>query len=171
MAMDKDLDDIINSLLEGHKENKQPQSSNSFVVNVFRRLYKGGIGALLLIVITILSAFIIQKYLSHFRIYTTSMEVMLMKEKDGGRNSNITSEIVGGITGWHTTTNKYDELHIMLSRPVLYRMLRSTNLLDSALYKQSVTIGRKPTHSDTLTYKKFHHIRASGHTPLTAGKK
>lgn len=151
MAMDKDLDDIINSLLEGHKENKQPQSSNSFVVNVFRRLYKGGIGALLLIVITILSAFIIQKYLSHFRIYTTSMEVMLMKEKDGGRNSNITSEIVGGITGWHTTTNKYDELHIMLSRPVLYRMLRSTNLLDSALYKQSVTIGRKPTHSDTLT--------------------
>lgn len=148
--MNNEIDDILLSLLESKKEEKLSQTSNNFVVNIFRRLYKGGIGALLLIIITLLSAFVIQKYLSHFRTYTTSMEVMLMKEKDGGRNSNITSEIIGGITGWHTTTNKYDELHIMLSRPVLYGMLRSTNQLDSALYKQFISLDRRPTRSDTL---------------------
>lgn len=149
--MSRELDDMLSSLFEENKkEPKQPQSSGSFVVNVFRRLYKGGIGALLLIFLTLLSAFIIQRYLRHFRTYTTTMEVMLMKEKDGGRNSNITSEIVGGITGWHTTTNKYDELHIMLSRPVLYRMLRSTHLLDSALYRQFKELEHRPTHNDTL---------------------
>ena len=107
--MSSELDDMLVSLLDGNtKEQNKPQRSSSFVVNVFRRLYKGGIGAILLILLTLIAAFFIQRYLKHFRSYTTSMEVMLMKEKDGGRNSNITSEIVGGITGWHTTTNNYD---------------------------------------------------------------
>lgn len=150
--MSNELDDVLASLLEGNsKEQKKPQSSSSFVVNVFRRLYRGGIGALLLVLLTLTAAFLIQRYLSHFRTYTTSMEVMLMKEKDGGRNSNITSEIVGRITGWHTTTNKFDELHIMLSRPVLYRMLRNTHQLDSALSRQFRDIDHRPTHTDTLT--------------------
>ncbi len=149
--MSTELDEMIVSLLEeGRKEQKQPQTSSSFVVNIFRRLYKGGAGALLLFVLTLCSAYFIQRYLAHFRSYTTTLEVMLMKEKDGGRNSNITSEIVGRITGWQTTTNKYDELHIMLSRPVIYRMLCTTNLLDSALYKQFSELDHRPTHADTL---------------------
>lgn len=149
--MSSELDDMLVSLLEGtSKEPKTPQSSSSFVVNVFRRLYKGGIGALLLVLLTLFAAFLIQRYLGHFRTYTTSMEIMLMKEKDGGRNSNITTEIVGRITGWHTTTNKYDELHIMLSRPVLYRMLQRTHQLDSALFHQFKTFDHRPTHADTL---------------------
>lgn len=149
--MDKDLDSILVSLLDEQKEKKQPQSSNSFVVNVFRRLYKGGIGAILLFCLTLFAAFAIQKYLSHFHTYTTSMEVMLMKEKDGGRNSSITSEIIGGITGWHTTTNKYDELHIMLSRPVLYRMLCSTHILDSVLIKKTRLLDHKLSSTDTIS--------------------
>ena len=149
--MSSDLDDILVSLFEKDtKEQNKPQTSSSFVVNVFRRLYKGGIGAILLILLTLIAAFFIQKYLGHFRSYTTSMEVMLMKEKDGGRNSNITSEIIGGITGWRTTTNKYDELHIMLSRPVIYRMLCNTNQLDSVLAHQLKKLDRQPTHADTL---------------------
>lgn len=149
--MNTELDDMLVTLLDGNtKEQKSPQTSSSFVVNVFRRLYKGGIGALLLILLTIIAAFLIQRYLGGFRTYTTSMEIMLMKEKDGSRNSNITSEIVGGITGWHTTTNKYDELHIMLSRPVLYRMLRSTHQLDSALFQQFKAYPHRPTRTDTL---------------------
>lgn len=149
--MSSELDDMLTSLMvASNNETKQPQSSGSFVVNVFRRLYKGGVGALLLIFITLIAAYFIQRYLNHFRSYTTSMEVMLMKEKDGGRNSNITSEIVGGITGWHTTTNKYDELHIMLSRPVLYRMLKNTSQLDSALFRQFKVLDRRPTYADTL---------------------
>lgn len=149
--MSNELDDILVSLLDGNsKEQNKPQTSSNFVVNVFRRLYKGGVGALLLILLTLIAAFFIQRYLGHFRSYTTSMEIMLMKEKDGGRNSNITSEIVGGITGWHTTTNKYDELHIMLSRPVLYRMLRNTHQLDSALFHQFKELDRHPTSADTL---------------------
>lgn len=149
--MNNDIDDILVSLLDDNsKGQKKPQPSESFVVNVFRRLYRGGIGAILLIVLTVFAAFLINRYLRNFHTYSTSMEVMLMKEKDGGRNSNITSEIVGRITGWHTTTNKHDEMHIMLSRPVLYSMLRTTALLDSALYKQFKRLDRRPTQADTL---------------------
>lgn len=149
--MSSELDDMLVSLLEGNtKEQNKPQSSSSFVVNVFRRLYKGGLGAILLIIVTLFAAFLIHRYFKSYRTYSTSMEVMLMKEKDGGRNSNITSEIIGGITGWHTTTNKYDELHIMLSRPVIYRMLQSTHLLDSALFLQFKELESRPTRVDTL---------------------
>lgn len=149
--MSKDLDEMIASfLIDKEKSIDTPQSSSNFLVNIIRRLYRGGIGAMLLILLTLFSAFIINHYLSQFHTYTTSMEIMLMKEKDGGRNSNITSEIVGGITGWHRTINKYDELHIMLSRPVLYRMLRNTHQLDSALFRQFKSFESRPTHADTV---------------------
>lgn len=149
--MDKDLEDILETLLdENKKENRIPQNSSSFVVNVFRRLYLGGIGAILLVFLTLLSANLIRRYLGRFHSYTTTMEVMLMKEKDGGRNSSITSEIIGGITGWHTTTNKYDELHLMLSRPNVYRMIKSTGQLDSTLSKMSKELKRDFSHADTI---------------------
>lgn len=149
--MSSELDDLLVSMLrDEEQEQKQTQSSSNFIVNICRRVYRGGLGALLLVFITLLSSFLIHRYLSHFHTYTTSMEIMLMKEKDGGRNSNITSEIVGGITGWHTTTNKYDELHIMLSRPVLYRMLRTSHQLDSALSIQFKEMNRRPTSADTI---------------------
>lgn len=150
--MENELDKMLISLIEGKtKEEKQLQSSGSIVVSVFRRLYKGGIGALLLIILALFSAYLIRLYLGNFRSYTTSMEVMLMKEKDGGRDSNITSEIVGRITGWHTTTNKHDEIHILLSRPVIYRMLRDTHQLDSALYYKFKDYKRVPTSADTMS--------------------
>lgn len=149
--MNNEIDEIIASLVENQeKEKKFNQTSGDFFVNIFRRLYRGGAGALFLIILTLLCAKIIHRYLSHYHTYTTSMEVLLMKEKDGGRNSNITSEIIGGITGWHTNTNKYDELHIMLSRPVLYRMIRTTHQLDSALFIQYKQEGNRLSHSDTL---------------------
>lgn len=149
--MSNELDDLLVSMLkETDQEQKQPQTSGSFIVNVCRRIYRGGIGALLLVLLTLIASLLIHRYLSHFHSYTTSMEVMLMKEKDGGRNSNITSEIVGGITGWHTTTNKYDELHIMLSRPVVYRMLKTSHQLDSALWLQFKEMEHRPTHADTV---------------------
>lgn len=148
--MDKDIDDILISLLEGQKEKKQLQNSGNFVVDVCRRFYRGGIGALLLIFITLFAAFLINRYLKHFHSYTTSMEVMIMKEKDGNRNNSITSEIVSEITGWHTTTNKKDEVHIMLSRPVIYKMLRNTHLLDSAILYKTLELDRDLTYLDTL---------------------
>lgn len=148
--MSSELDDMLVSLLKGEPKEKQPQTSTNFIVNVFRRLYRGGIGALLLILITLISSFIINRYLRDFHTYTTSMEIMLMKEKDGGRNNNITSEIVGKITGWNTSTNKYDELHILLSRPVIYRMLRSTHELDSAFVEKFKELDYTPTYADTL---------------------
>lgn len=149
--MGNELDDLLVSLLkEDQQEQNQPQSTANFFVNVCRRLYRGGIGALLLVLLTLVSSFLIHRYLAHFHTYTTTMEVMLMKEKDGGRNSNITSEIVGGITGWHTTTNKYDELHIMLSRPVIYRMLRSSHQLDSIFLYQFKDMDHLPTYADSV---------------------
>lgn len=148
--MSSELDDMLVSLLKEENKEKQSQTSSSFIVNVFRRLYRGGIGALLLILITLVSSFIINRYLRDFHTYTTSMEIMLMKEKDGGRNNNITSEIVGKITGWNTSTNKYDELHILLSRPVIYRMLRSTHELDSAFAEGFRELDHMPTYADTL---------------------
>lgn len=150
--MSSELDDLLISMLkEEEQEQKQPQSSSNFLVSICRRIYRGGIGAVLLVFLTLLSSFFIHRYLNHFHTYATSMEIMLMKEKDGGRNSNITSEIVGGITGWHTTTNKFDELHIMLSRPVIYRMLRSSHLLDSALTNQFKEFDHIPTSADTIS--------------------
>lgn len=149
--MDKELEVILESLLDDNKkENKIPQNSSSFVVNVFRRLYLGGIGAILLVFLTLLSANLTRRYLGRFHSYTTTMEVMLMKEKDGGRNSSITSEIIGGITGWHTTTNKYDELHLMLSRPNVYRMIKATGQLDSTLCRMSKELKRDLSHADTI---------------------
>lgn len=149
--MSSEIDEILSSLLEESKEPKQPQNSDNFVVNVFRRIYKGGIGAILLILVTLISAYVINRYLMKFHTITTSMEVVLMKERNGGRNSNITSEIVGRITGWHTTTNKHDEMRIMLSRPVLYRMLLDTHELDSALTREFKGLDILPTRTDTLT--------------------
>lgn len=149
--MSSEIDEILSSLLEESKEPKQPQNSDNFVVNVFRRIYKGGIGAILLILVTLISAYVINRYLMKFHTITTSMEVVLMKERNGGRNSNITSEIVGRITGWHTTTNKHDEMRIMLSRPVLYRMLLDTHELDSALSREFNGLVYLPTRTDTLT--------------------
>ena len=149
--MSSELDDLLVSMLkEEDQEQKQPQSSGDFFVNICRRIYRGGIGALLLVILTLLASFLVHRYLSHFHSFTTTMEVMLMKEKDGGRNNNITSEIVGGITGWRTTTNKYDELHIMLSRPVIYRMLKTSYQLDSVLWFQFKEMDHQPTHSDTI---------------------
>lgn len=147
--MSSELDDMLLSLVKGEKE-KQAQPTTNFVVNIFRRLYRGGVGALLLILITFISSFIINRYLRGFHSYTTSMEIMLMKEKDGGRNNNITSEIVGKITGWNTSTNKYDELHILLSRPVIYRMLKSTHELDSAFAEEFEGLDYLPNYADTL---------------------
>lgn len=148
--MSSELDDMLVSLLKGENKGKKSQTSTDFIVNVFRRLYRGGFGALLLIFITLVTSFIINRYLRNFHTYTTSMEIMLMKEKDGGRNNNITSEIVGKITGWNTSTNKYDELHILLSRPVIYSMLRTTHELDSAFAEEFIELDHAPTYADTL---------------------
>lgn len=149
--MSSELDDmLLNLLKEDNKKKNQNQSSANFVVDVFRRLYKGGIGALLLIMLTFISFFIINRYLKNLHSYTTTMEVMLMKEKDGGRNNNITTEIVGKITGWNTTTNKYDEMHILLSRPVIYGMLRNTHELETELSKQFDSLNHIPTYEDSL---------------------
>lgn len=151
--MGNEIDEMLASLIKSDNDKQnQTQTSANILVNIFRRLYKGGVGALLLIAITLISAYLINLYLRNFHSYTTTMEVMLMKEKDGGRNNNITSEIIGGITGWRTTTNKNDELHIMLSRPVLYRMLRSTHELDSALAHQIAELDYVPTYADTLEF-------------------
>lgn len=150
--MSSELDEKLLSLLkEDDKDLNQVQNSTSLLVNVFRRLYRGGLGALLLIVATFLCAFLINRHLKNLHTVTTSMEIMLMKEKDGGRDNNITTEIVGKITGWHTTTNKYDEMHILLSRPVIYRMLRNTHELDSALYYLFLDKAEKPSYADTVT--------------------
>lgn len=149
--MSSELDDmLLNLLKEDNKKKNQNQSSTSFIVDVFRRLYRGGIGAFLLIILTFVSFFIINRYLKNLHSYTTTMEVMLMKEKDGGRNNNITTEIVGKITGWNTTTNKYDEMHILLSRPVIYGMLRNTHELEIELSKQFDSLNLIPTYEDSL---------------------
>ena len=76
--MNSELDDMLVSLLKGDKDDKQVQTSTSFIVNVFRRLYRGGIGAVLLILITLVSSFVINRHLRDYHTYTTSMEIMLM---------------------------------------------------------------------------------------------
>jgi len=148
-----DIDDILANLLSGesNKQSKTPQKVESIVVNILQRLITGGLGAFCLILITIICAFVIRRELVKYRTYTTTMEIMLQNEKDSGKNGNVSSQIIGGITGWNTVTNKFDEIKIMSSRSVVLRMLRETHILDSAYVQQALSLGHPLSHADSVS--------------------
>ena len=144
-----EIEDILELLTEQHR-GQQPRRQQNFFTAILRRLWHGGIGAILLFLLCLWMAWIIHFPLSSIRSSTTKMEVMFNKEREGNRNNNISYEIVGNITGWSTTTNKYDEVAIMMSRPVIERMLRRRNIIDSVIIEKAKVIGHILTQEDSI---------------------
>ena len=127
-----EIDEMMSQILTGTQDSKKVPSSNSVLIEIVRRIVKGWFGAILLFVITLICAYVLNNYLSPFHKYSTKMEVMIVKEKDGNRDGSINAEVMSEITGWRTTYNKLDEIRIMRSRSVIDRMIRNNHFLDSA---------------------------------------
>ena len=144
-----EVDDVIAQLLKDNSTKKKVPKTNNFLIDLIRRLIKGSLGAILLFLITIFCAFALKKYLSHFHVYTTKMEVMIMKEKDGNKNGSISQEVMEEITGWRTTYNKLDEIRIMRSRSVVDRMIRGCGYLDTSYARKTKALGHALTPSDS----------------------
>jgi len=145
-----EVDDLMAQILAGGQSQKKVQKTNSFLIDIIRRVLRGGLGAILLFAITMMCAVLLRKYLMRFHVYTTKMEVMIMKEKDGNKNGSVATEVMGEITGWRTTYNKLDEIRIMRSRSVVDRMIRTCGYLDSAYVRKQRDLGRELSTADSL---------------------
>ncbi len=145
----EELEEIL-ATLSGRGKTKEPSHNTSLVTSILRRLWHGWLGSILLFVLSVLMAWIIHFPLSKIHHTKTKMDVMLIKEREGNRNNNISYEIVGQITGWSTTTNKYDEMAIMMSKPVVERMLYTRNVFDKSIMKQVEKLGHILSKKDSL---------------------
>lgn len=144
-----ELDDVF-ELLNDQSRKQRPRRQQNFFTAILRRLWHGSLGAISLFLLCVWMAWIIHFPLSTIHQSTTKMEVMFNKEREGNRNNNVSYEIVGRITGWSTTTNKYDEVAIMMSRPVIERMLRQRNIIDSTIVKTAKAIGHTLSEKDSI---------------------
>ncbi len=135
-----ELEYLVNNILD-NMEASDVKSKNSTmsskVIEIIRRIRKGWMICLLIITVCVFVAWLLYFPLSKIHSTTTIIGVMFNKEKDANSQGNITNEIVGRITGWTTTTNKYDEVAILTSHIVVGNMLKETGVLDS-VYKQYV---------------------------------
>ncbi len=130
-----ELENLVNNLLDNIetsdvKTKYRPMSQK--LIDVFRRIRKGWLICLLIIVASVFIAWLLYFPLSKIHSTTTIMGVMFNKEKEANSQGNIANEIVSRITGWTTTTNKYDEMAILTSHTIVGNMLQKTGKLDSA---------------------------------------
>lgn len=142
-----DIDELL-ELLSGQQ--KKPQRQQNIFTAILRRLWHGGIGAVTLFLLCLVMAWLIHFPLSEIHTSTTKMDILFNKEREANRNNNVSYEIVGRITGWTTTTNKYDEVAIMMSRPVIERMLRSEAIVDSTIVAEARRLGHHLSAEDSI---------------------
>lgn len=144
-----EIDELLEVLGDQNRGRRSQRQQNIFTA-ILRRLWHGSLGAITLFLLCVWMAWLIHFPLSTIRQSTTKMEVIINKEREGNRNNNISYEIVGRITGWSTTTNKYDEVAIMMSRPVVERMLRQRNIIDSIIVEKAKVIGHILSKEDSI---------------------
>lgn len=144
-----EIDDMMSQILSEDHPKKNSNTTNDIIIDIFRRIIKGLPGAIILFLLSFLCAYILRNYLSVFHNYTTKMEVMIVKEKDGNKQGSISAEVMGGITGWQTTYNKMDETRIMRSRVVVDRLIRNCHYLDSLYAKKEKELRHKLSHKDS----------------------
>ncbi len=130
-----ELEGLVNKLLDSVetydiKSKSRPMSQK--LIDVFRRIRKGWLICLLILAASVFVAWLLYFPLSKIHSTKTIMGVMFNKEKEANSQGNIANEIVGRITGWTTTTNKYDEMAILTSHTIVGNMLRETGKLDLA---------------------------------------
>ncbi len=135
-----ELENLVNNILDNLEISDAKIKDNSMsskLIDIFRRIKKGWLICLLIIAVCVFVGWLLYFPLSKIHSTTTIIGVMFNKEKDANSQGNITNEIVSRITGWTTTTNKYDEIAILTSHIVVGNMLRETGVLDS-VYMQYV---------------------------------
>ena len=142
--------DELYQLLLGQQTKREGKHKTSIVTHILRMVWHGWLGASTLFLLCLIMAWVIHFPLSKIHHTITKMDVMLIKEREGNRNNNISYEIVGQITGWNTTTNKYDEMAIMMSKPVVQGMLRSRKVFDKAVMEKMHRLGSVMSREDSL---------------------
>lgn len=131
MELDSLMNDLVERMGEPVPKRKNRPLSQKFI-DIIRRIKKGWLWCLVIIIACLALAWFLYIPLSQKHTTTTKMGVMFNKEREANSQGNIANEIVGRITGWTTTTNKYDEIAVLTSRVVVGRMLSQSGQLDSA---------------------------------------
>ncbi len=151
MEIEKLVDNLLDNIEASDTKSKN-RSMSQILIDILRRIKKGWPICLMIIAVSVFAGWLLYFPLSKIHSTTTIIGVMFNKEKDANSQGNITNEIVSRITGWTTTTNKYDEIAILTSHVVVGNMLQQTGLLDS-VYKQYVK-----AESSKLFQDESHHI-------------
>ena len=145
------MNDLLASIGDANTAPKERPLSEK-LTEILRRIKKGWFACLLMTATCILGAWLLYFPLSKIHSATTKMGVMFNKEKEANSQGNIANEIVGRITGWTTTTNKYDEMNIMTSHIVVGSMLKNTGRLDSAYHEYAKEANHPLTYSDSVQF-------------------
>ncbi len=134
------------------KRKKHSFAQNNVLINILRRIRHGWFKVLLIMAACIVSAWLLYFPLSHVHFTTTRMGVMFNKEKEANSQGNVANEIVGRITGWTTTTNKYDEMAILTSHSVVGDMLRKAGKIDTAYIEHVKEVGHRLSKADSIKF-------------------
>ncbi len=150
-----ELDNLLNDLISqtgglNAKQKNGPLSEK--MIEIFRRLRKGWLIVLLIMAICLVLAKLLYVPLSKIHSTTTKMGVMFNKEREANKQGNIANEIVGRITGWTTTTNKYDEIAILTSHVVVGNMLQQTGKWDSVYKHRIQEVGHHISKEDSIQF-------------------
>ncbi len=150
-----EIDDLIKDLIDQTNVSNVKYKKGSLsetMIEIFRRIRKGWWVILLILFICFVLAKLLYLPLSKIHSTTTKMGVMFNKEREANKQGNIANEIVGKITGWTTTTNKYDEIAILTSHVVVGNMLRQTGKLDSVYLKHLQESEHKFSKEDSILF-------------------
>ncbi len=150
-----EIENLVNDLIDltgsSNVRHKNRPMSHKFI-NVFRRIRKGWLICLLIIAASVFVAWLLYFPLSKIHSTTTIMGVMFNKEKDANSSGNVANEIVSNITGWTTTTNKYDEMAVLTSHTIVGNMLRQTGKLDTVYNAHIQEIGHRLSSDDSIKF-------------------
>lgn len=151
MELDNLMNDLVERIGEPTPKRKNRPLSQKFI-DIIRRIRKGWLWCLVIIIACLALAWFLYIPLSKKHTTTTKMGVMFNKEREANSQGNIANEIVGRITGWTTTTNKYDEIAVLTSRVVVGRMLSQSGKLDSAYRDYVREVGHKLSPKDSAYF-------------------
>ncbi len=150
-----ELEYLMNSLLDDLEASETKTKSRTMsqkVIEIIRRIKKGWLFCLLIIAASVLVAWLLYFPLSKIHTTKTLMSVMFNKEREANSSGNVANEIVSRITGWNTTTNKYDEIAILTSHVVVGNMLSQTGKMDTMYLKHIQEIGSSLSKEDSIKF-------------------
>ncbi len=145
-----DIENLIAEL--NAKRKSRPITQNNIIINILRRIRKGWLTVIIILFACVVLSWLLYIPLKKIHFTTTKMGVMFNKEREANSKGNVSNEIVSRITGWTTTTNKYDEMAILTSHSVVGGMLVQTGKLDSVYNQHLKTIGHPLSYDDSAKF-------------------